>query len=75
MLKKYFQHYIFCSNPTHFSVNNAQPVHLHDKVNILLTILEQYAIISPVNKEQQPKGNTFINPVIILIKENHFKSF
>ena len=36
--------------------------HLHDKVNRLLDILEQYNIISPVNKEEQPKGNTFINP-------------
>ena len=42
------------------------PIHLHDKVNRLLDILEQYEIISPVNKEEQPKGNTFINPVIIL---------
>ena len=44
------------------------PIHLQDKVNRILDILEQYEIISPVNKEQQPKGNTFINPVIILAK-------
>ena len=44
------------------------PIHLQDKVNRLLDILEQYGIISPVNKEEQPKGNTFINPVIILAK-------
>ena len=44
------------------------PIHLHDKVNRLLDMLEQYEIISPVNKEEQPKGNTFINPVIILAK-------
>ena len=44
------------------------PIHLHDKVNSLLNVLEQYKIISPVNKEKQPKGNTFINPVIILAK-------
>ena len=44
------------------------PIHLHDKVNRLFDILEQYEIISPVNKEEQPKGNTFINPVIILAK-------
>ena len=44
------------------------PIHLHDKVNRLLSILEQYEIISPVNKEEQPKGNTFINSVIILAK-------
>ena len=42
------------------------PIHLQDKVNRLLDILEQYEIISPENKEEQPKRNTFINPVIIL---------
>ena len=49
------------------------PIHLHDKVNRLLDILEQYQIISPVNKEEQPKGNTFINPVIILAKRESLK--
>ena len=44
------------------------PIHLHDKVNRLLDILDQYEIISPVNKEEQPKGITYINPVIILAK-------
>ena len=44
------------------------PIHLQDQVNRLLEILEQYEIISPGNKEQQPNGNTFINPVIILAK-------
>ena len=44
------------------------PIQLQDKVNRLLDILEQYENISPVNKEEQPKGNTFINPVIILAK-------
>ena len=29
-------------------------IHLHDKVNRLLDNLEQYEIISPVNKEEQP---------------------
>ena len=29
------------------------PIHLHDKVNRLLNMLEQYEIISPVNKEEQ----------------------
>ena len=38
------------------------PIHLHDKVNRLLDMLEQYEIISPVNKEEQLKRNTFINP-------------
>ena len=49
------------------------PIHLQDKVNRLLHILEQYEIISPVNKEEQPKGNTFINPVIILAKGESLK--
>ena len=49
------------------------PIHLYDKVNRLLDILEQYEIISPVNKEKQPKGNTFINPVIILAKGESLK--
>ena len=42
-------------------------------MNRLLDILEQYKIISPVNKEEQPKGNTFINPVIILAKGESLK--
>ena len=49
------------------------PIHLHDKVNRLLDILEQYEIISPVNKEEQPKGNTFINLVIILANGESLK--
>ena len=49
------------------------PIHLHDKVNRLLDILEQYEIISPINKEEQPKGKTFINPVIILAKGESLK--
>ena len=49
------------------------PIHLHDKVNRLLNILEQYEIISPVNKEEQLKGNTLINPVIILAKGESLK--
>ena len=44
------------------------PIPLHDKVNRLLDILEQYEIISPVNKGEQPKVNIFINAVIILAK-------
>ena len=50
------------------------PIHLHDKVNRLLDILEQNKIISPVNKEEQPKGNTFINPLIILPKGELIKN-
>ena len=49
------------------------PIHLRDKVNRLLDILEQYEIFSPVNIEEQPKGNTFINPVIILAKGEPLK--
>ena len=49
------------------------PIHLHDKVNSLLDILEQYEIISPVNKEEQPKENNFINPVVILAKGESLK--
>ena len=50
------------------------PIHLHDQVNRLIDILEQYVIISPVKKEEQPKGNTFINPVIILAKRESLNS-
>ena len=49
------------------------PIHLHDKVKRLLNILEQNEIISPVNKDEQPKINTFINPVIILAKSESLK--
>ena len=49
------------------------PIHLHVKVNRLVDILEQYKIILPVNKEEQPKGNTFINPDIILAKGESLK--
>ena len=49
------------------------PIRLQDKVNRLLDILEQYEIISPVHKEKQPKGNTFINPVNILAKGDSLK--
>ena len=38
-------------------------VHLQDKINRLLNIVEQYKIISPVDNKEQPKGNTFINPL------------
>ena len=50
------------------------PNHLHDKVNRLLDILEQYEIISPVKKEEQSKGNTFINPAVILAKGESLKT-
>ena len=44
------------------------PIHLQDKVNRVVDILEQYEIRSPVNKKEQPKNNTLINPVIFLAK-------
>ena len=50
------------------------PIHLQDKLNRLLEILEEYEIISPVKKEEKPKGNTFINPVIILAKGESLKN-
>ena len=46
---------------------------MQDKVNRSLETLEQYEIISPLNKKEQPKGNTFINPVIILAKGESLK--
>ena len=49
------------------------PILLQDKVNRLLDTLEQYEIISPVNKEEQPEGNTFIKPVMILAKGESLK--
>ena len=48
--------------------SNKVPMHLEDKMNRLLDILEQYGKILPVKKEEKPKTNTFINPVIILAK-------
>ena len=38
-------------------------IHLQDKVNRLLDILEQNKIDSPNNIKEQPKGIPFINPV------------
>ena len=49
------------------------PIHLKDKVKKLLDIIEQYEIISPINKEEEPKGNTFLYPVIILAKRESIK--
>ena len=49
------------------------PIHLHDKINRLLDNLEQYEIISSVNKEEQQNKNTFIKPVISLAKEESLK--
>ena len=50
-------------------------IQLQDKVSRLLDILEQYENISPVKKEEQPKRNTFVNPVIILAKGESLKIF
>ena len=71
------------NSPLHFALKPATvvkkqraskiPVNLHDQVNRLFDILEQYEIISPVNKEEQPKGNTFINSVILLAKGESLK--
>ena len=52
---------------------NKVPIHLQDKVNRLLDILEQYEFTSPANQEKQPKGNTFINPVISLAQGESLK--
>ena len=49
------------------------PFHLQDEVNRLLDIQEKFEIIYPVNEEEQPKGNTFLNPVIILAKGESLK--
>ena len=46
---------------------------MQDKVNKILERLEQYEIIFPVNKEEQPKNNTFISPVIVLAKGESLK--
>ena len=48
-------------------------IHLQDKVKRILDILEQYENISPVNKKEQPKRNTFVNPVIVLAKGDPLK--
>ena len=47
------------------------PVHLHDKVNRLLDILEQYEIISLLNKEEQPKKTLLLALLLSSPKENH----
>ena len=52
---------------------NKIPFHLQDKINSLLDILEQYKIISQVIKKKIKRKNTFLNPVIILAKEESLK--
>ena len=37
------------------------PIHIRDRIQKLLDVLKKYDIISPVNKEQLPTGNTFTN--------------
>ena len=49
------------------------PIHLQDKVNRILDILEKYEMYSPVIKEEQPERNTFKNPVNILAKGESLK--
>ena len=50
------------------------PNHLQDKIKRLVDFLEQYEIISPVNKEEKSNGNLFVNPVIILAKGELLKT-
>ena len=49
------------------------PIHLQDNVNRILDILQQYETFSPVNKEEQPKRNTFMIPNNILAKGEALK--
>ena len=44
------------------------PIHLQDKVNSLFDVLEQYEILSAVNEDEKPNGNTFFSPAIIFAK-------
>ena len=53
--------------------SNKVPMHLQDKMNRLLDILEQNEKILPVKKEEKPKKNTFINTVINLAKLQSLK--
>ena len=47
------------------------PIQLHDKVNRLLDILEQYEVRSPVNKENNQKETSLLTLFLILPKETH----
>ena len=49
------------------------PIHLRERIQKLLDVLEKYDIIAPVNKEQLSPGNTFTNPIIILRKGESLK--
>ena len=49
-------------------------LHLQDKVIRLLDILEQNAVISPVDKDEQSKRKHIQKPVIILAKEESLKT-
>ena len=68
MLEKHLHFYISQLNPTQFSKINAQRKYQTFTGQRIIDILEQYEIISPVKKEQHLKGNTLINPVVILAK-------
>ena len=46
------------------------PIHLRERIQKLLDELKKYDIIAQVNKEQLSTGNTFTNPVIILLRNN-----
>ena len=58
-----------------FSENKEQVKYLFTYTTLFIDIQEQYKIISPVNKEEQPKGNTFINDIIIIAKRESLKIF
>ena len=60
---------------TIFKKQRTTRIPLQDRVQHLLDILTYFNIIAPVNTESLITENTFINPVIILKKENHSKSF
>ena len=49
------------------------PQQLQDRVQRLLDILTHFDKIAPVNRDSLTTGNTFINPVIILKKEESLK--
>ena len=65
-------YYIFHKNQTQYSKKNAPVKYLY-QVNRLLNMLENKKTITPINKEQQLKINTFMNPVIMLAKIESLK--
>ena len=49
------------------------PIHLRERIQKLLDVLNKYDINAPVNKEQLSTGKTYTNPVIILRKRESLK--